>query len=84
MKGNFWHKIFRKGYDSKDYRYNGNMAKTDAHTSRTKLKNFLKRMFHGGTTITYEEYMQWAKNSIKELSKSIGIPKSFLEKHKEE
>lgn len=33
MKGNFWRKIFRKGYDSKDYRYNGNMAKTDAHTS---------------------------------------------------
>ena len=45
MKGNFWHKIFRKGYNSKDHRYNGNMAKTDAHTSRTKLKNFLRRMF---------------------------------------
>lgn len=45
MKGNFWRKIFRKGYNSKDSRYNGWMAKTDAHTSRTKLKNFLRKMF---------------------------------------
>lgn len=45
MKGNFWHKIFRKGYDTKDSRYNGWMAKTDAKTTRSKLKRFLDKMF---------------------------------------
>lgn len=34
--------------------------------------------------MTYEEYIQWRKNSIKELSKSIGIPKAFLKKEKED
>lgn len=46
MKGNFWRKIFRKGYDTKDSRYNGWMAKTDAHTSRTKLKQYLNKLEH--------------------------------------
>lgn len=45
MKGNFWRKTFRKGYDTKDHRYNGWMAKTDAHTSRSKLKRFLDKIF---------------------------------------
>lgn len=31
--------------------------------------------------MTYEEYIQWAENSIKELSKSIGVPKAFLKKN---
>lgn len=44
MKGNLWRKIFRKGYDTKDARYNGHCAKTDANTSRTKLKRFFSRI----------------------------------------
>jgi hypothetical protein len=50
MKGNFWHKIFRKGYNV-DYphgdaaKYNGNMAKTDAKTTRSKLKRFLDKVY---------------------------------------
>ena len=44
MKGNFWRKIFHKPY-GKDWRYNGWMAKTDARTSRTKLKRFLDKIF---------------------------------------
>lgn len=44
MKGNFWRKIFRKGYDTKDARYNGYYAKTDAKTSRSKLKRFLYKI----------------------------------------
>ena len=43
MKGNFWRKIFRKGYNTKDARYNGYCAKTDANTSRSKLKRFFQR-----------------------------------------
>lgn len=44
MKGNFWRKIFRSGYDTKSARYNGYMAKTDANTSRSKLKRFLRKL----------------------------------------
>ena len=33
--------------------------------------------------MTYEEYIQWAKNSMKELSELLGIPKAFLKKEKE-
>ena len=47
MKGNFWSKIFRKGYCFEGYHskeYNGKMAKTDAKTIRTKLNNFLNRI----------------------------------------
>jgi len=44
MKGNWWHKLFRKGYDSHDAQYNGHIAKTDAKSTRTKLKNYLKRI----------------------------------------
>lgn len=47
MKGNFWRKIFRKGYDTKDAVRNGYLAKTDAGTSRSKLKRFLKKMEDG-------------------------------------
>ncbi len=48
MKGNFWRKIFRHGYGV-DHgisasHYNGNMAKTDANTSRAKLKRFLNNL----------------------------------------
>ena len=49
MKGNFWHKIFRKGYCA-DYpkgdaaKANGWGAKTDAKTTRTKLKRFLDKL----------------------------------------
>ena len=50
MKGNFWRKIFRKGYNA-EYphgnaaRSNGNLAKTDAKTTRSKLKRFLGKRF---------------------------------------
>lgn len=50
MKGNFWHKIFRKGYNT-EYphgdaaRSNGWLAKTDAKTTRSKLKRFLDIVF---------------------------------------
>ena len=50
MKGNFWHKIFRKGYNA-NYpkgdaaRSNGWLAKTDARTTRSKLKRFLNKLF---------------------------------------
>ena len=50
MKGNFWHKIFRKGYNA-DYPHgnaakcNGRLAKTDAKTTRSKLKRFLDKVF---------------------------------------
>lgn len=46
MKGNFWHKFFRKGYDTKNARYNGHCAKTDANTSRAKLKRSLEKLTH--------------------------------------
>ena len=34
--------------------------------------------------MTYEEYIKWAQDSIKELSSSLGIPKAFIEKKKQE
>ena len=49
LKGNFWHKIFRKGYCA-DFpkgaaaKANGWGAKTDAKTMRTKLKRFLDKL----------------------------------------
>lgn len=46
VKGNFWRKIFRCGYNSKSAVYNGYMAKTDAKTTRTQLKNFLNRFYN--------------------------------------
>ena len=47
--GNFWRKIFRSGYNASypkgsAARSNGWCAKTDAKTTRTKLKNYLKKM----------------------------------------
>lgn len=48
MKGNFWRKIFRKGYNAQGYhsaQYNGTMAKTDWHTNRSKLKRYLDMIF---------------------------------------
>ena len=49
MKGNFWHKIFRKGGGNvyphgKAAKYEGHLAKTDARTTRTKLKRFLDKL----------------------------------------
>lgn len=49
MKGNFWHKIFRKGYNA-NYpkgdaaKSNGKLAKTDVRTTRSKLKRFLNKL----------------------------------------
>ena len=58
MKGNFWRKLFRSGYNGAGYNvwerhgekkelssrgYNGREAKRDPHTSRSKLKNWLKK-----------------------------------------
>ena len=34
--------------------------------------------------MTIEEYIQWVKSSMKELSKSIGIPKAFIKEKEEE
>lgn len=48
MKGNFWHKFFRKGYDAHGYgsmQANGNNAKTDAKTTRTRLNRLLDKLF---------------------------------------
>ena len=50
MKGNFWRKIFRKGYNA-NYpkgdaaKSNGWLAKTDARATRSKLKRFLNKLF---------------------------------------
>ena len=44
MKGNIWRKIFRKGYDTKDARLNGWCAKTEANTTRSRLKRFLSKI----------------------------------------
>ena len=44
MKGNFWKRIFRKGYDTKDARFNGHCAKTDANTTRSKMNRFLDKL----------------------------------------
>lgn len=44
MKGNFWRKLFRSGYDTNSRYYNGKMAKTDGNTSRTKLKKYLNNI----------------------------------------
>lgn len=46
MKGNFWHKLFRKGEldgypHSAAARYSGNMHKRDVTSTRTKLKKYL-------------------------------------------
>ena len=46
MKGNFWRKIFRKGYNAHGYhsaQYNGKMAKTDGNTSRTRLNRLMDK-----------------------------------------
>lgn len=47
MKGNFWKKIFRSGYNvhggGHAARYNGKMAKTDSKTTRTRLNKFLDK-----------------------------------------
>ena len=46
QKGNQWRRLFRKGYNA-NYpkgmaaKYNGTMAKTDAHTNKQKLKRYL-------------------------------------------
>ena len=45
IKGNFWRKIFRRGYNASgkgSAQYNGVMAKTDSNSSRAKLDRYLK------------------------------------------
>ena len=34
--------------------------------------------------MTLKEYIKWANSSIKELSKSLGIPKTFIKEKEEE
>ena len=34
--------------------------------------------------MTLKEYIQWANSSIKELSKLIGIPRTFIKEEEEE
>ena len=44
QKGGFWKKAFRRGHcSSKSARYEGKLYKTDANTSRSKLKRFLNK-----------------------------------------
>lgn len=44
MKGNFWHKWFRKGYNSQDYKYDEKEAKTDAGYTRTRFNRLLNEL----------------------------------------
>lgn len=50
MKGNFWHKYFRCGYDFQGggpaARYNGRSAKKDAISTRTRLNRLLDRIMN--------------------------------------
>lgn len=44
MKGNFWRKIFRKGYNAHGYhsaQYNGTMSKQDARSSRARTNRLM-------------------------------------------
>ena len=46
FKGNLWRRLFRNGYNASNpkgtaAKYNGTMAKTDAHTNKSKLRKFL-------------------------------------------
>ena len=49
MKTSIWKKFFRKGYNASGggfaAKFNGWSAKTDAHTTRTKLKRELNKLF---------------------------------------
>ena len=49
MKGGFWKKITRKGYNMSGggfaSHYNGKMAKTDCKTTRAKIKRYLDKIF---------------------------------------
>lgn len=47
MKGNFWHKWFRKGHDSKDEVRYGKDSKTDAGYRLNKLFNELIKKKEG-------------------------------------
>ena len=42
-KGGFWKKCLRVGSGSNSPKYDGKLAKTDANTSRSKLKRFLDK-----------------------------------------
>lgn len=44
MKGNFWHKWFRRGYDSQDSKYDGKCAKTDSEYTRTRFNRLLNEL----------------------------------------
>lgn len=48
MKGNFWHKFFRKGWDSASDHYNGKGSKHEAKSTRSKMKRFMKK-YHSPT-----------------------------------
>ena len=61
MKGTFWHKYFRKGYNAQGMRaarFNGWYAKTDAKTTRTRLNRELDALVQ----LEYE-IMQACKDS---------------------
>ena len=49
MKGNFWHKYFRKGYNAQGTRaahFNGWCVKADAKTTRTRLNRELDTLIN--------------------------------------
>ena len=47
MKGNFWRKIFRKGYNGHGYhsaQFNGTMSKQDATASRARMNKLMDKI----------------------------------------
>ena len=47
MKGNFWRKLFRKGYNGHGYhsaQLNGTWSKQDASASRTRLNKLMDKI----------------------------------------
>ena len=47
MKGNFWRKIFRKGYNGHGYhsaQLNGTMSKQDATASRARMNKLMDKI----------------------------------------
>lgn len=49
MKGGFWKKITRKGYNASGggfaARYNGKSAKTDKRNTRSRIKRLMTKIF---------------------------------------
>ena len=52
MKSNFWHKFFRKGYNTHDECYNGKEAKREAKSTRTKMKRLMKKYHSPESEVT--------------------------------